>query len=68
MKLIKFIAATALVASTSIVSAVSPAPTGFTQEVARVCPNWPHCRDVEVTDQTEDVKQQGNKKDDRKAV
>lgn len=67
MKLIKFIALTALVASTSLVSGVNPAPRGFTEDVARVCPNWPHCRDVELSDQNAGL-QQSNKEVVRKAA
>lgn len=49
MKLIKFIAAAALVASTSLFSGGFVAPVSATQQIA-VCPNWPHCRDVDITD------------------
>jgi hypothetical protein len=49
MKLIKFIAAAVLVVSTSLVSGgQSPSSAGVKQDVARVCPNWPHCREVEI--------------------
>jgi hypothetical protein len=58
MKLIKCIAVAALVVSTSLVSATSATPTGFTQDVAGVCPNWPFCRDVEITEQGQDLQQQ----------
>jgi hypothetical protein len=52
MKLIKFIAAAALVASTSLVSGGNATTVGDTQAVAGVCPNWPHCRGVDFEDQT----------------
>ncbi len=55
MKLIKFIAAATLVASTSLVSGGNAAPVGVTQDVAIICPVWPHCRDVEIAEQTIDA-------------
>lgn len=52
MKLIKFIAAAVLVVSTSLVSGGQAASAvGFKQDLARGCPNWPYCREVEVKEQ-----------------
>lgn len=68
MKLIKFIAAAALVVSTSLVSGVNSAPAGVTQDVAGVCPNWPHCRDVEIADQLMGLDEQMKAEVVRKAV
>lgn len=51
MKLIKFIAATALVASTSFVSGANPASVDAANEFAGVCPDWPYCRGVEIAEQ-----------------
>ena len=51
MKLIKFIAAVALVASTSLVSGGNPTSVSSTFSVAGVCPDWPHCRGVEIAEQ-----------------
>jgi hypothetical protein len=52
MKLIKFIAAATLVVSASFASAgnndVSAA--GINEDLARVCPDWPYCRGVEIAD------------------
>lgn len=56
MKLIKFIAAVALVASTSLVSGGNAAPAGVAPQIA-ACYNWPFCRDVEIADQTTEHKQ-----------
>jgi hypothetical protein len=57
MKLIKFIAAAALVASTFLVSGGNAASSvGVAQDIA-ACPNWPYCRDVEIVDQAAEVKQ-----------
>lgn len=56
MKLIKFIAAAALVASTSLVSGGNAAPVGATQGIA-ACTNWPYCRDVEVGDKAMETEQ-----------
>ena len=56
MKLIKFIAAAALVASTSLVSGGNAAPAGVTPQIA-ACYNWPYCRDVEIADQTTELEQ-----------
>ncbi len=56
MKLIKFIAAAALVASTFLVSGGNAASVGVTQDVA-TCTNWPYCRDVEIVDQTDELQQ-----------
>lgn len=47
MKLIKFIAAAALVASTSLVSAGSVAPAGLEPKTA-ACTDWPYCREIEL--------------------
>lgn len=47
MKLIKFIAAAALVASTSLVSAGNVAPAGFAPQTA-ACTDWPFCREIEL--------------------
>ena len=55
MKLIKFIAAAALVASTSLFSGGNATAVGHTQTVAGVCPNWPYCRDVDFTEQATDT-------------
>lgn len=55
MKLIKFIAAAALVASTSLVSGGNATSAGQTQAVAGVCPDWPYCRDVEIAEQGTDL-------------
>lgn len=52
MKLIKFIATAALVASTFLVSGGNAASTGTTQLIAAPCHNWPFCRDVDIVDQT----------------
>ena len=52
MKLIKFIAAAALVASTSLVSGGNAAPAGVAPQIQiAACYNWPFCRDVEIADQ-----------------
>jgi hypothetical protein len=67
MKLIKFIAAAALVASTSLISGGNDA-LSHTQAVAGVCPNWPYCRDVDFSDQTLDVQQHMTIEAIRKAV
>lgn len=59
MKLIKFIAAAALVASTSLVSGGHVAAVGVTnvtQDIA-ACTNWPFCRDVEIVEQTDELQQ-----------
>ncbi|HJS15549.1 MULTISPECIES: hypothetical protein [Rheinheimera] len=56
MKLIKFIAAAALVASTSLVSGGNAAPAGVAPQIA-ACYNWPYCRDVEIADQTTELEQ-----------
>jgi len=59
MKLIKFIAAAALVASTSLVSGGHIAAVGVTsvtQDIA-ACTNWPFCRDVEIVDQSDELQQ-----------
>jgi hypothetical protein len=58
MKLIKFIAAAALVASTSLLSGGNTAAVGAMQEIAGVCPDWPHCRVDNIADQTTDLQQQ----------
>jgi hypothetical protein len=58
MKLIKFIAAAALVVSTSLVSGTSATPAGLTQDVAGVCPNWPFCREIEIAEQGQDLQLQ----------
>lgn len=47
MKLIKFIAAAALVASTSLMSAGSVAPASLEPQIA-ACTNWPFCREIEL--------------------
>ncbi len=47
MKLIKFIAAAALVASTSLVSAGNVAPAGLVPQTA-ACTDWPFCREIEL--------------------
>lgn len=52
MKLIKFIAAAALVASTSLVSGGNAVSVGVSPQIAASCYNWPHCRDVDIADQT----------------
>lgn len=57
MKLIKFIAAAALVASTSLVSGGNATSVGHVQAVAGVCPDWPHCRGEGIADQTADQQQ-----------
>jgi hypothetical protein len=51
MKLIKFIATVALIASSAVMSGGQAAPSGVTQDIATYCPNWPYCRDVEVADE-----------------
>ena len=59
MKLIKFIAAAALVASTSLVSGVhvtAVGATSVTQDIA-ACTNWPFCRDVEIVEQSDELQQ-----------
>ncbi|MBY0416551.1 MAG: hypothetical protein K2W88_00620 [Pararheinheimera sp.] len=56
MKLIKFIAAAALVASTFLVSGGKAASVGVTQDVA-TCTNWPYCRGVENADQATELQQ-----------
>lgn len=68
MKLIKFIAAAALVASTSLVSGGNATAVGHTQAVAGVCPDWPHCRGVEIADQAVDLQQDLKIEAVRKAV
>ncbi|GAA0658024.1 hypothetical protein GCM10009426_04650 [Rheinheimera tangshanensis] len=68
MKLIKYIAAIAVVASTSLVSGGNATATNHTQAVAGVCPNWPYCRDVEIADQTMDTNQYMKLEAVRKAV
>jgi hypothetical protein len=55
MKLIKFIAAAALVASTSLVSGGNAAPAGVAPQIA-ACTDWPFCRDVEIADETTELK------------
>ena len=50
MKLIKFIAAAALVASTSFISGGQSTSFGSTQTIAAPCHNWPFCRDVEIVE------------------
>jgi hypothetical protein len=55
MKLIKFIAAAALVASTSLVSGGNAAPAGVAPQIA-ACQDWPFCRDVEIADETTELK------------
>jgi uncharacterized protein (DUF1499 family) len=55
MKLIKFIAAAALVASTSLVSGGNVAAVGVTPQIA-ACTDWPFCRDVEIADETTELK------------
>ncbi|MDF3123916.1 hypothetical protein [Rheinheimera sp. 1928-s] len=57
MKLIKFIAAAALIASTSLVSGANPAPVSVAPDTIAACMNWPFCRDVEISEQTTEVKQ-----------
>lgn len=57
MKLIKFIAAAALVASTSLVSDATETSTGATQSVAGVCYDWPFCREVEIFEETSTIQQ-----------
>jgi hypothetical protein len=57
MKLIKFIVAATVVASTSLVSGGNAAPVGVTQDVAIICPVWPHCRDVDFSEPTTDAPQ-----------
>ncbi len=57
MKLIKFIAAAALVISTSLVSGGNASTVDQSQAVAGVCPNWPHCRDVDFSEPTADAAQ-----------
>ena len=49
MKLIKFIAAASLVASTFLVSGGNAAPAAVAPQAA-ACTNWPFCRDVEIKD------------------
>lgn len=49
MKLIKFISAAALVASTFLVSGGNAAPAALAPQAA-ACTNWPFCRDVEIVD------------------
>ncbi len=56
MKLIKFIAAAALVASTSLVSGGNVSPAGVSPQIA-ACYNWPFCRDVESIEQAPDLEQ-----------
>jgi len=53
MKLFKFIAAAFLISSTSLVSGGNAASTGVNQAAVAYCPNWPYCRDVEITEQNE---------------
>ncbi|WP_233078518.1 hypothetical protein [Rheinheimera soli] len=57
MKLIKFIAAAALIASTSLVSGGNAAPVGVAPATIASCYNWPFCRDVEITEQTTEQQQ-----------
>jgi len=58
MKLIKFIAAAALVVSTSLVSGGNAAPAGVAPQIQiAACYNWPFCRDVEIADQTTELEQ-----------
>jgi len=54
MKLIKFIAAAALVASTSLVSGGNVAAVGVAPQIA-ACTDWPYCRDVEIADETTEL-------------
>lgn len=56
MKLVKFIAAAALIASTFLVSGGNAASVGVTQDVA-VCTNWPYCRGVETVDQADELQE-----------
>ncbi|MGY5796761.1 hypothetical protein [Rheinheimera faecalis] len=56
MKLIKFIAAAALIASTFLVSGGNAASVGVTQDVA-ACTNWPYCRGVEIIDQADELQE-----------
>ncbi|KKL03368.1 hypothetical protein EIK76_06345 [Rheinheimera mesophila] len=57
MKLIKFIAAVALVASTSLISDGNATAADQAQAIAGVCPNWPYCRDVDFSEQATDTPQ-----------
>ncbi len=68
MKLIKFIAISAIIASTSLVSGDNEASIGVTQDVAIICPVWPYCRDVEIAEQIIDANEFMNIQAIRKAV
>jgi hypothetical protein len=72
MKQLKFIAAAAVLASTSLVSGEAPVNSGVTTEatsdVARVCPVWPYCRDVEIAEQLTETVQPLQQAIVRKAV
>ncbi len=52
MKLIKFIAAASLVASTFLVSGGNAAPDTVVAPQIAACTDWPFCRDVEIKDET----------------
>ncbi|MBU0913655.1 MAG: hypothetical protein KKF22_14060 [Gammaproteobacteria bacterium] len=54
MKLIKFIAAAALVASSSLVSGGNIGAVDVAPQIA-ACTDWPFCREIEVADQTINV-------------
>lgn len=51
MKLIKFFATAALVASTSLVSGGN-AESGATGDYIAACQDWPFCRDIELKDES----------------
>jgi hypothetical protein len=72
MKHIKFIAAAAVLASTSLVSGEASVnaviTTEVTSDVARVCEEWPFCRDVELAEQLTDTVQPQQQAIVRKAV
>lgn len=56
MKLIKFIAATALIASTSLLSGHSTVTGHTATQYLAACPDWPYCRDVDFTDPENELK------------
>jgi len=70
MKQLKFIAAAAVLASTSLVSgeASITTTTELAPNIARACPEWPYCRDVELAEQLTDTAQPLQQAIVRKAV
>ena len=61
MKLTTLLAAAAVFASTALISAEAPnmtTPEVSSDSVARVCPDWPFCRDVEFAQQQLDSQKQ----------